>query len=484
MELNKLIKKLCESYSLHLESKGDESFRIFTDNASGITLFIQIKKEQNLSFYFQQRTYDVIYHGDRTDAHVILSLMFASFLRVNGISSSLYDIGHPVIEDEIWGRYIMPEQTPDFLGLVSIEQIKDAISKIIGIVVIWREIFWEFAGCTCNECLKKDNVTTDREYEISKDFMNAIHEIYNGSNFKNYGGRKRPNWEYIYDIENEITIVKSKELSNYISMIQARSKRKIEIVEGIHGDLIIDGEVKNFVENKVNDEFKGLIKSLTSVESDKIDLIPLENMVILVESPYVIALGRLSGLGEFKIEREILRERHNRESELLFPIPLFEWEEKVCPDQFELLIKSLLEREPNVKSVRRPAPINQGDKKRDLLIEWYVRDSTVASKVQPPTVLIKVVGQCKASKNTIGKSHVLDIRDTVETHNSNGFFLAVSSQISAPLTEKLESLKLKGVWTDWWNKEDIEMRLTKNQDLLPQFPKVLKAKKQVKFVKK
>ena len=181
MNFTKKIKNLCDNYSLHLENKGDEYFRIFTDNASGITLFIEIKNGKNLSFYFQQRTYDVVYSGDRSDVHVILSLMFASFLRHNGISSSLFDIGHPVIEDEIWGRYIMPEQTPEFLGLVSDEQIYKAISKIIGIVIIWREIFWEFAGCTCKECLEQDNVDTNRGYDAPEDLLNSINILYNGS---------------------------------------------------------------------------------------------------------------------------------------------------------------------------------------------------------------------------------------------------------------------------------------------------------------
>ena len=76
------------------------------------------------------------------------------------------------------------------------------------------------------------------------------------------------------------------------------------------------------------------------------------------------------------------------------------------------------------------------------------------------------------------------MRDTVETHNSQGFFLAVNTQISSALTEKLESLPSQGIWTSWWNRDDIEMRLSKNQDLIPMFPNVLTSKDQVKFVDK
>ena len=205
-------------------------------------------------------------------------------------------------------------------------------------------------------------------------------------------------------------------------------------------------------------------------------------MVITVVKDYIIALGRLAGKYEFKQERELIRKRHNLESQILFPISEFEWLNPICPDQFEVLIKALLEREPDVITVRKPAPINQGDKGRDLLIEWNVINSTVLSDKTPPTSLVKFVGQCKTSTKTIGKNKVQDIRDTLDTHNSGGYFLAVNTQISAPLTEKLEELKNKGFSVEWWNKEDIEYRLSNNVDLIPLFPKILKVKNKVKFI--
>jgi len=256
---------------------------------------------------------------------------------------------------------------------------------------------------------------------------------------------------------------------------------------GINGKLIVDGDLFNFLNTKSIKELKKLLQALFKTsKSVPYTVIPLENMIVTVVSPYIVALGRLSGLHEFKAEREIVRQRHNRESTVLFPVPQFEWESEICPDQFEalIIIKALLEREHNVKSVRRASSINEGDKGRDLIIEWNVITSNVASETIPPIRLIKVVGQCKASLKTIGKNKVLDIRDTVETHGASGFFLAVSSQISGALTEKLEALQLNGVWTQWWNRDDIEMRVSKNQDLLPLFPKVLKAKHTIRFVEK
>ena len=484
-EIIRFVEKLCSDSSLELERSSENYFKINTDNASGISIILEIEKENKLSFYFIQRTYDIFYHGDRTDAHVVLSLMFSLFLRLSGlpISSSLFDIPHPIVEDEIWGRYIMPEQVPTFLGISSEEKLKDRIFNIIGLVSIWRRVFWEITGCPCDKCMQESKLDNRRDYELENGMIESLKELYNQSPHINYGSRMRPNWNYLYDMENEITIIKSKELSEYVETIISGSKITESVIKGVNGELIVDQDITNFISNDIKIEFQKLIESLNN-NSLKHPIIPLENMLITVSNPYIIALGRLSGKSEFKLEREILRRRHNKEAEILFPIPSFLWLEKACPDQFENLIKALLEREPEIRSVRKPAPINQGDKGRDLIIEWNVIDKTIVSQSHPPTKLIKVVGQCKASKGTVGKGKVLDIRDTVETHNSQGYFLAVNSQISAPLTEKLESLKSKDVWTLWWNREDIELRLSKNQDLIPNFPKVVKVKHKIKFIDK
>lgn len=484
-DLKSLITLQCEKLSLHLDNSSENNFRIFTDESSGITLFIEIDSQTNFSFYFLQRTHDVIYNGDRSDAHMVLSLMFACFLRCynSGISCSFFDIPHPVIENEIWGRYIMPEQMPSFIGFSTKEKRNEAISELIEITAFWRLIFWNFASCPCDECLKENNIDHTREYELPEEFMQAINTIYKSPKNVNYGGRVRPNWTYLYDIDHEITIIKSEELSNYLSSILRISNRSPEQLKGINGKLIVDGEIKNFLSKKTIATLNKLSKNLhQSIRPIEYATIPFENMVVALTKPYIIALGRLSGLNEFKSERELIRFRHNQEAEFLFPISIFEWIDNPCPDQFEKLIKALLEREPNVKAVRRPAPINQGDNGRDLIIEWNVINPNAASQVTPPTSLIKVVGQCKAGNKTVGKSTVLDIRDTVETHLSEGYFLAVSTQISAPLTEKLEQLQSMGIWTSWWNREDIENRLSKNQDLIPHYPKVISAKNKIKFV--
>jgi hypothetical protein len=484
--LFKFIEDSCKLFALTFSQVSEHNCEVFTDEASGITLFIEIKDLNDFSFYFSERTHDVFHRGDRTDIHVILSLMFVSFLQASGfgITCALYDIQHPVCEDEIYGRYIVPMQVPGIFGIATWEQIKIVISEIIYNVYSWRQMFWSYAGCVCEDCRKEAGVESVREYDDSTEITGPLEKRYGMSERINSGSRVSPDWEFSYDIEHEVTIVKSDKLCAFIDSIQSFNRREKNDVDGINGKLILDGEINNFLKNKHLNELQKLFSLLLHKHSiKKYTVIPLENMIIASCSPYIIALGRLCGVNEFREEKELLRKRHNNEANLLFPVTSFEWSEDVCPEQFEKLIKMLLEREPNVKSVRRPAPLNQGDKGRDLIIDWAILKD-VMTITSPPTSIIKVVGQCKASNSTIGKNKVLDIRDTVETHNALGFFLAVSTQISAPLTEKLEELREKGIWTQWWNREDIESRLLKCVDLVAGYPNVLKPKNKVKYVDK
>ena len=485
-ELKAIVEKLCKKHHLIIQIAEDNYFKIFTDQSSGITLFLQLDENQNLSFYFLQRTYDVFYTGDRSDAHVILSLMFTSFLRFykSGISCEQFDIAHPVVPDEIWGRYLVPIQVPILHGISTAKQLIEVVTEIIEMVAFWRESLWYFTGCPCDKCMKAENLNNSNYKYSLEDIEDLFSDLHSISSRNNYGDRERPEWVYFYDIEEEVTMIKSSSLAKFLNATLQLRTDKTEQLKGQNGTFVLSDSIKNFVHDDTNSEMDEYFKKVnTNGKLKGYPVIPMENMIVTVMDDYIIALGRICGFEEYKKERELIRQRHNRESELLFPIPQFKWKEKVCPDQFELLVKALLEREPNVKSVRRPAPINQGDKGRDLIIEWNVINEYM-SDTAPPRILIKVVGQCKSGTSTIGKGKVLDIRDTVETHDSQGFFLAVNTQISAPLTEKLESLKSKGLWVSWWNRDDIEMRLSKNQDLIPNFPKVITSRDKVKFVNK
>lgn len=469
------VKKTCDSFSFIVENSDENFFKIFTGEIDGLTLFLKIEDDK-LSFYFLVRTHDIVYHGDRSDIHIIISLMFSSFLKVKAnISCSIFDIAHPVIDDEIWGRYIYPEQYEN-----PSNNILEYIENLLHILFEWRYSFWELIGCPCEKCMKEENLVNERDYDIESNLNNYTTTI----NRYNIARRVRPAYSIVYDIDNDITIIKSKSLVDYLKKIVTIFDYNPQKINGINGDILIDSSTYNFVAYGALNEIENVLTSINNNLQNRTNkFIVIENFIINIEEEYIIAKSVSSGVGVFKQEKELIRERHNLEASILFPIPIFEWLENPCPTQFELLIKSLLERDVKVKRVRIAAPTNQGDKGRDLIIDWEIADKNqLFYKGVPPSQIRKIVGQCKASNNSIGKSKVQDIRDTVEQHDASGFFLAVSTQITNPLTETLEKLSQKKLWADWWNRDDIEFRLSQHQDLIPKFDKVLKIKNTIKFV--
>lgn len=478
-----LIEQLCAEAQLRYDG-GDGGYRIYLNDPSGISLFLSVEKSCTLSLRFVERTYDVHFHGDRTDVHVVMSLMFASFLRIHGTSCALFDVGHPAVEDELWGRHFIPVQSPLY-NTPSWSAMEKACSKLIALLVSFRTLFWDYAGCPCEACIAKLGLTNNyRDCDFS-DADRLQPDLFPPPQHVNYGSRPQPAWHFYYDMDNEVTVIESESLASFLTDFSTLMTDQ-KVVNGVNGKLIIHGSTNNYVDNQTSTELDQIFAFLLRQDNFQLStpVLVMENMMVAVATPFVVALGRFGGIGEFKAERELVRLRHNMESEILFPVSLYEWEENPDPDQFEKLMKALLEREPNVKRVRRAGPVDQGDKGRDQIIEWEIAHPSLAIGESPPTRVIRCVGQSKISKTTVGKSKVQDIRDTVEVHDAQGYFLAVSSQISVPLTEALEKLKSKGIWTDWWNRDDIEARLAKNLDLLPQFPNVVKAKEQVRFVEK
>ncbi|PCI35965.1 MAG: hypothetical protein COB60_01300, partial [Flavobacteriaceae bacterium] len=202
-EIFEIIKETCDSLSFVIEQTGESSFSIYTGQIDGLTLFLNLE-EDKMSFYFLVRTLDVVYNGDRSDIHIVISLMLASFLKVKAkISCSIFDIAHPIIENEIWGRYIYPEQYID-----SSSNNIEFIESLIKTLYEWRYSFWELVGCPCEECMTEENLKNERDYDIESNLNNYKNKI---SRY-NIGSRIRPSYSFLYDIDNDLTIIESTSL--------------------------------------------------------------------------------------------------------------------------------------------------------------------------------------------------------------------------------------------------------------------------------
>jgi hypothetical protein len=95
-------------------------------------------------------------------------------------------------------------------------------------------------------------------------------------------------------------------------------------------------------------------------------VVPLENFFVAASGHHVLLIRRDCGKHRFGDERERIRKRHRRESELLFPISQFIWSEKVDDDKFQILIRELLVREQGISWVRKISPSRERDGGRDF----------------------------------------------------------------------------------------------------------------------
>jgi hypothetical protein len=139
----------------------------------------------------------------------------------------------------------------------------------------------------------------------------------------------------------------------------------------------------------------------------------------------------------------------------------------------------LLKLEKQVLWVRQVSRTNEPDGGKDILCDWLTQppsQSYLDEKI-PPYVIRRVIVQCKAFKDAVPKSKVTDIRDTVEHHNTDGFFLAVSSHLGNTLTEHLYKMRTDGkIWVDWWTRSEIEERLRIHRHIVSKYPDIVQFK--------
>jgi hypothetical protein len=210
--------------------------------------------------------------------------------------------------------------------------------------------------------------------------------------------------------------------------------------------------------------------------------IPLESHCVFLGGQTLVAVEGDCGLRQFEAERTKFLERRAEENAVFAADYIFQWPQKIDGSKFEELIYSLLERESGVMWVRQASPTNERDGGRDFLARWVVpvgngmqgEGSASEAGVPTPAKALNVVVQVKARNPSVGKSKVQDIRDTVEVHDANGYFLVAFPQPANSLVEHLAALAKRGIWTNWWDRAQIETRLRKHIDLVARFADLVK----------
>lgn len=184
---------------------------------------------------------------------------------------------------------------------------------------------------------------------------------------------------------------------------------------------------------------------------------------------------------EFVKEKELIKQRHIRESSTLFKesspkILISSQEDSVL---FENLILDLLKRESYIFWAKKVALTNEADNGRDLICKFNLKHKNQTVKEDEIEVdYKKLIVQCKTNfitskKQSIGKSDV-DIADTIFDYKPDGYMIVTNTQLTVRLTEYLETIEEReNIYIDWWNKEDIEERLIRYPELVSKYDNII-----------
>ena len=426
--------------------------------------------------------------GGRTDVHDVFSLLWACVMRASGAASSMLisEIGFAEIEEEIYARWLVFEQIGDFNDdstakqrlLAHAARAYHALDEVLG----WADIKYPNAKW-------KDQ---DGEAEELVERLNSAGEF---KDFGDMAGRREcPDWLYAKSHRGRISVAIFP-VECMIALRFALLAYEPTSVESRSRVSIIAGGLKNAIPRKVLATGLKYIQSVEEgdqvpwrgVNSSPCDLvivaIPLESHCVFLGRQTLVAVEGECGLRQFEAERTKFLERRAKENAVFAADYTFQWPKKVDGAKFEDLVYALLERESGVMWVRQASPTNERDGGRDFIVRWVVPvgdgligdDSIVAgTEVPTPAKAVNVVVQVKALNPSVGKSKVQDIRDTVERHQANGYFLIAFPQPANSLVEHLSTLARHGIWTNWWDRAQIESRLRKHIDLIARFADLFK----------
>ena len=483
------IKSLSETLQLDFQEKESGIYQLWHRNSYSFIEFKHLytylntyyvendildinKNEYCISIKFIFRSWHA--SGDRTDLNDITSVIIGIYLRfLSKTSFKFIDIEHPVIDEELYGREIIPTQPMDcIIDFTNNNQMAYFEELILNFNLLNAMLFDIFE---CFSDIKNECSYSNEELDI---WVNLITQIIKSNELQIYNSKTNPKWLY-YKNKN-ISIVKSKHLVD--SLFHIYSNNKIEPIEGINGKLFVDNNIKNIIYYKPYNLAKRILKNLEKNYLNSI-LIPLENISILAGEENLIFFKNDGGFDDFIKEKELIRQRHFQETTILFKDNNISLEIHTKQDSnlFEDLIVELLKRENHIFWAKKVAPTNQPDNGRDIICKFNSKYKNNTFEEDTQNIdYEKLIVQCKTNlinskKQSIGKSDV-DVADTIFDYKPHGYMIVTNTQITTRLTEYLETIEQReGIYIDWWNKEDIEERLLKYPELIHKFGDIIKS---------
>jgi len=438
--------------------------------------------------YVRTSSYHLDGCGGRTDVHDVFSLLWACVMRASGAASTnlLSEGGFGGIEEEIYARWLVFEQIGEFNDGSSAKQ------RLLAHAANAYHLLDDVLGW---ERIKYPDAKWKDQHGEADDIVKSLNAAGEFKDFGEMAGRREcPEWVYAKSHKGRISVVVFP-VERMFALRGALLGYSPSWTEGRVRTSILAGGLKNAISKKV--VATGL-KYVRAVETDKHQLawrgfdassldraiiaMPLESHCVFLGAQTLVAVESECGLRQFEAERTKFLERRAKDNAVFAADYIFHWPQKFDGSKFEDLIYALLEREPGVMWIRQASPTNERDGGRDFIAHWVVpvghgmqvEGSSPEAEVRTPAKELNVVVQVKARNPSVGKSKVQDIRDTVDVHDATGYFLVAFPQPANSLVEHLAALAKRGIWTNWWDRAQIETRLRKHIDLIARFADLVK----------
>lgn len=459
-KLNLLIKELSDLGFIIWDHYLSEHILIVkTYEISAYQLHLEFDEQYNrYTASIWTKTESSMFDGDRSDINSLLSFLAAIFFKFSfRMKISLIIQEHPAVENEINALLLFLRESKYIERELDVEAIQEIVDIVLLINMMEMVISQHFNFGPESNLM----ASTDEEWvEKISDILELDEEC------TNYSARTNNSFKWVYAPNNGVIhFCFDDKLSFYEKIKEKYSCKSIPGVECLV--LKIEGLNDELVAVEYNAISLSEIAAKCSTDDSEKLYIPIDNYLIILGERTITGICCDCSTRALADEIRLIKQRQAIENEFLFEERGFKWNEKINDDEFEKMVMELLYYEPYFSGVRKVGATREGDGNRDLqaMVSWINKE-----KVRTEKVII----QCKAYQKSVGKSDVKDIRDTIENCNAKGFMVITSSRITVQLQDHLEKLKeQKGYFIDWWNREDIEIRLRRHPEVLERYPNIV-----------
>jgi hypothetical protein len=460
--LNELIKELKElNFTIwdHLLDS-DQTLIIKTSEVSAFQVKLEFDKQYSrFTVFIVIRTESSMFDGDRSDVTSLISFIASIYFKFSfRMKISLMLNEHPVVENEIHSVLLILRESKFIENQFCSASVNDIIEVCLMVNML------EYFMCQHFNFGPNSNLVTDIDEKWVEKFSKLLKFT---KNYANCSARTNEAYRCIFSIKDGIIHYSfDKSLSLYNKIKENYHSKSISGVENLL--LKIKGP---FCNELVAVDFSAISKlkiiaEYSNDDSEKL-YFPIDNCLIVLGKKTLTGIFCDCSTRVLATEIRNIKERQAIENEFLFEEKGFKWNSRINDDEFEKMIMELLYYEPGFWGIHKVGSTREGDGNRDLqaLVTWIEK-----GKVKTDKVII----QCKAYQKSVGKSDIKDIRDTIENYTAKGFMVIASSRITVPLQDHLENLQSqKDYYIDWWNREDIEIRLRQHPEVLNRYSDIV-----------